>query len=69
VEQIGATRHAARRFHEEGIRCNAVLPGGLFLSYISFSSRMLKNLSAVGTNIGKGMTLETMDQAGYMATL
>jgi hypothetical protein len=28
-----------------------------------------KNLPAVATNIGKGVTLEMLDQAGYMATL
>ena len=56
----------AWRFHEEGIRCNAVLPGGKSLLQISFS-KILRYLSAVGTNIGKGVTLEMLDQAGYMA--
>lgn len=40
--QIGATRHVAWRFHEEGIGCNAVLPGGVFLSHISFFSQILR---------------------------
>lgn len=30
---LGVTKHTAWRFHDEGIRCNAVLPGCKFLEY------------------------------------
>jgi len=29
--QVGATKNVAWRFHNDNIRCNAVLPGGMFL--------------------------------------
>jgi NAD(P)-dependent dehydrogenase (short-subunit alcohol dehydrogenase family) len=28
-EQVGATKNVAWRFHQDGIRCNGVLPGGV----------------------------------------
>lgn len=33
INQVGATKNAAWRFHTENIRCNAVLPGGMFLNF------------------------------------
>jgi hypothetical protein len=33
-----------------------------------FSPITAKNVSAVATNMGSSMTLETMDQAGFMST-
>jgi NAD(P)-dependent dehydrogenase (short-subunit alcohol dehydrogenase family) len=30
---VGATKNVAWRFHKEGIRCNAVLPGGKCYSF------------------------------------
>lgn len=29
MSQLGATKNIAWRFHKEGIRCNAVAPGGV----------------------------------------
>lgn len=36
TEKVGATKNVAWRFHQDNIRCNGVLPGGM--SLISFSS-------------------------------
>lgn len=50
VTQLGATKNVAWRFRNEGIRCNAILPGSID--------------SAIGKAIAEGEK-ETWDASGY----
>ncbi|KAH6629596.1 hypothetical protein C7974DRAFT_189588 [Boeremia exigua] len=50
---VGATKNVAWRFHSEGIRCNAVLPGGVATN-ISASMRM-ENMDMAGYTAAAGV--------------
>jgi len=46
---LGATKHTAWRFKDEGIRCNAVLPGGVATGIVSSMNMELVDQDAYGT--------------------
>lgn len=64
---VGATKNVAWRFHNEGIRCNAVLPGG---------KSSLENIQTPGSNLHRGVATniqssiqrENWDMPAYMAS-
>jgi len=47
-EQVGATKNVAWRFHQEGIRCNGVLPGSIATNIAS--SAHMENFDSAGFN-------------------
>lgn len=65
---VGATKNVAWRFHGEGIRCNAVLPGGEFfhLTCIVGDARLTER-QGVATNIQASIQRENWDMDGYTA--
>lgn len=60
----GATKNVAWRFHDQGIRCNAVLPGGE-LPVLIYDGGVLIHWTGVMTNINASMPPETWDHAAF----
>jgi NAD(P)-dependent dehydrogenase (short-subunit alcohol dehydrogenase family) len=48
VFQVGATKNVAWRFHQDGIRCNGVLPGGVATNIAS--SVQMDHFDSAGFN-------------------
>jgi len=64
--QLGVTKNTAWRFHEEGIRCNAILPGGTNLSPDRSGVQILINVPAIiDTNLGDSIEAENFDETSY----
>jgi NAD(P)-dependent dehydrogenase (short-subunit alcohol dehydrogenase family) len=61
---LGVTKHTAWRFHDEGIRCNAVLPGCSF-AILMFMCCVLILGEAIDTNINDSMDKEHFDDAAF----
>jgi NAD(P)-dependent dehydrogenase (short-subunit alcohol dehydrogenase family) len=60
------TKNTAWRFHEEGIRCNAILPGGTNLSPDRSGAQILINVPAIiDTNLGNSVQAANFDEASY----
>jgi len=65
---VGATKNVAWRFRKDGIRCNAVLPGGEYhVSSLNSEDVVLTRVSAVPTNIRSSVVKEGVDQAAMEA--
>lgn len=63
---VGATKNVAWRFHNDNIRCNAVLPGGKKSCRLTGLSCVADSLLGVATNITSSMG-SNMDMAAYQA--
>jgi NAD(P)-dependent dehydrogenase (short-subunit alcohol dehydrogenase family) len=61
--QLGVTKSTAWRFREEGIRCNAVLPGSKFYSELQIIA--CAEIPAIDTNFINSIAEENIDQESF----
>jgi NAD(P)-dependent dehydrogenase (short-subunit alcohol dehydrogenase family) len=59
--QLGVTKHTAWRFHDEGIRCNAVLPG-CKSPFLPTPKAFVNRILAIDTNIGASIEKDHFDE-------
>jgi NAD(P)-dependent dehydrogenase (short-subunit alcohol dehydrogenase family) len=65
VVQVGATKNVAWRFHNDNIRCNAVLPGGMYFNPSILPTVPNSNLAGVATNIQNSVNMDCFDKDGF----
>ena len=67
IVKVGATKNVAWRFHNDNIRCNAVLPGGKLLPSFYLHRSLIS--TGVATNIQHSVDMDCFDPAGFGAFL